>query len=90
MNNKYTSKFLIHNSISLLICSILTALLIVNDADSVFSVLIGIAMYAVAVLINGFGVLFSAIIDFKINQAHQHAQVEKSKGKSGDKTILKG
>lgn len=90
MNNKYTSKFLIHNSISLLIFSVLTALLIVNDAEPVSSVLIGIAMYAVAVLINGFAVLFWAISDFKINEAYRQAQMEKSKGKSGDKTILKG
>lgn len=90
MNNKYTSKFLIHNSISLLICSILTALLIVNDAEPVSSVLIGIAMCAVAVLINGFAVLFSAISDFKTDETYHKSQMEKSKGKSGDKTILKG
>ena len=90
MNNKYTSKFLIHNLISLLICSILTGLLIVNDAEPVSSVLIGIAMNTVLVLINGFAVLFLAISDFKVDEAYHKAQMEKSKGKSGDKTILKG
>jgi hypothetical protein len=57
-----------------------------ESVDTFSGIMLGIAMYGIAILINGFVVLFTILGDIRIDNHYDSAKLNANKGK----TILNG